>query len=473
MQQQPEPLSQTHVPPPLPDEARGTGAGAELAGPVGEAERITSLDLLRGVAVLGILVMNIQSFSMIEAAYFNSDAWGDLSGVNWWVWFVSHVLFEQKFITIFSMLFGAGIVLMSGRQEARGRSPTAVHYRRMGVLLVVGLLHAYLLWHGDVLFFYAVCGMVVYWCRNWRPGWLIGLGLAGVMVGGLLWGLLMWTMPYWPDEARQEFLEYVWPTAEAVEEELAAYRGGWWEQMSHRAPTALSYQVEGLLTYIFWWTGGMMLIGMGLFKLGIMSGTRSTGFYWGMIAVGLVGIVVVVVAALGREAIEGETGLSLGGYNYFASLLVALGWIGVVMLWARGRRQGALAFRDLLSESGREAARSLTLPPPLPGREGGIRRAISAVGRMALTNYLLQTVICTTIFYGHGLGLFGRVERWGQAVIVVGVWGVLIVFSSLWMKHFQNGPVEWVWRASTYRHIPRIRRQAVESTTEASRSVGS
>src|SRR5712692_4927581 len=147
-----------------------------------EPERIASLDVLRGLAVLGILVMNIQSFAMIEAAYSNPTAFGDLKGANYLVWLLSHVLADQKFMTIFSMLFGAGIVLMTGRREQAGRRSAAVHYRRMGVLALFGLLHAYLLWYGDILFSYALCGMVAYLFRRLRPQFLLLWGFLGLLV---------------------------------------------------------------------------------------------------------------------------------------------------------------------------------------------------------------------------------------------------------------------------------------------------
>ena len=148
-------------------------------GPVAETTRIDAIDVLRGVALLGILLMNVQSFAMPQAAYFNPTAYGDLEGADLYVWVAGRMLADQKFMTIFSMLFGAGIVLMAGRAEARGDA-RRVHYRRMGWLLVIGLLHAHLLWPGDVLFLYAVCGMLVYPLRWQPPGRLLALG-AGLL----------------------------------------------------------------------------------------------------------------------------------------------------------------------------------------------------------------------------------------------------------------------------------------------------
>ncbi len=128
--------------------------------PVAEKERIVSIDVLRGFALLGILPMNIQYFSMISAAYDNPTAYGDLHGANYWIWLFCHVLADQKFMTIFSMLFGAGILLMTSRIEATGKPSASLHYRRMGWLILFGLAHAYLLWSGDILVAYGMCGLV-------------------------------------------------------------------------------------------------------------------------------------------------------------------------------------------------------------------------------------------------------------------------------------------------------------------------
>ncbi len=145
-------------------------SGRSSLGPVQGSERIQSLDVMRGVAVLGILVMNIQSFAMIGAAYMNPTAYGDLEGVNGWVWYLGHLFADMKFMTIFSMLFGAGVIVMTSRREAAGQSSAGVHYRRMVWLLVFGLAHAYLLWYGDILYTYALCGFVLYLFRK-APPW--------------------------------------------------------------------------------------------------------------------------------------------------------------------------------------------------------------------------------------------------------------------------------------------------------------
>jgi uncharacterized protein len=139
-----------------------SGARQTAFGPVGEAERIASLDVLRGFAVLGILVINIQHFAMLEATLFNPTAYGDLAGANLWVWRLSHLLADQKFMTIFLLLFGAGVVLITQRAEARGVGAARTYYRRTLWLMLFGLLHGYLLSSHDILFSYGVC--VGCWC---------------------------------------------------------------------------------------------------------------------------------------------------------------------------------------------------------------------------------------------------------------------------------------------------------------------
>ncbi len=400
--------------------------------PVPESQRIVSLDVLRGFAVLGILAMNIGAFSMTAAAYFDPTAYGDLSGLNGWVWRLTHVLADLKFMAIFSMLFGAGIVLMTMRSESRGQSATGLHYRRMAWLIVFGLLHAHLLWYGDILYWYGMCGLVVYLFRKLRPQWLIVWGLAAIAVTSGIMLAAGSSMPSWPPEVLQDVVADLKPPPEVTAREVAAYQGGWLDQMTHRVPKALEMQTMTFLVWAAWRVGGLMLLGMGLFKLGLFSARRSPRLYGTLIGLAvLVGIPVIAYGMQRNVAADWDAtyffffGLQ---YNYWASLLVSLGWVGVVML----------------------ACQRLGLER--------VTRPFAAVGRMAFSNYILQTVICTTIFYGHGFGLFGRVERTGQAVIVAAIWALQLIVSPIWLRHFMFGPVEWLWRSLAYRERQPFRR---------------
>jgi uncharacterized protein len=307
------------------------------AGPVGRSDRIFSIDVLRGFAVLGILVMNIQSFSMIGAAYMNPYAYGDLTGANYAVWFLSHLLADSKFMTIFSLLFGAGVVLMSSRREAAGERTVGVHYRRMFWLIVFGLMHGLFLWYGDILYAYGLCGLVIYLFRRRSPRFLLIAGSLVVGVGSLLNMFWQVTMPYWPPETVEQVEAEWWaPPPEEVQNELDAYRGRWSEQQVVRAPTAIYMQTNHFLTETMWRAGGLMLIGMALFKLGVFNAERSRSFYLRMMSFGFgFGVPVVVYGVLYRNNGNWDVRSAFFGgsqFNYWGSLLVAAGYIGLVML---------------------------------------------------------------------------------------------------------------------------------------------
>src|SRR6185436_10582381 len=192
------------------------------------SDRIEFLDVLRGVAVLGILLLNVQSFAMPSDAYMNPTAWGDLSGANGAVWLVTHVFGEEKFMSILSMLFGAGIVLIAQRS---GEYATRIHVRRMAVLIVFGLLHAYLLWSGDILFTYGVCGLFAYLARNASPRRLIAGGLLLHAVSSLVFVCFGWLLWSAPANVVADVRESFWQSSPAdVARELAAFRGGWTQQ---------------------------------------------------------------------------------------------------------------------------------------------------------------------------------------------------------------------------------------------------
>jgi len=403
-------------------------------GPVTEAARIGSLDVLRGFAVLGILVMNIQSFSMIGAAYMNPYAYGDMTGANRVVWFLSHLFADMKFMAIFSMLFGAGVVLMSDRRSAAGKPSAGLHYRRMLGLLLFGALHGYLLWYGDILFTYAVCGVWIYLFRKVRPNRLIIVGLFTVAVSSGVSIFWQATIPWWPPE-EMEKLETEWwdPPPDAVAHELDTYRGSWSEQQAIRVHETAFMESFMLVTNTLWRAGGLMLIGMALFRFGVFSAERSSAFYGRLLAIGIfVGLPVVAFGVWFKDSSGWDVRTAFFGgdqFNYWASILVALGWVAAVMLVVKA---GVL--------------------PQLTAR-------LAAVGRMALSCYLLETIICTTIFYGHGLGLYGAVERIGQAAITAGVWLCLLLLCPWWMERFRFGPFEWLWRSLTYWKLQPFRRK--------------
>jgi len=392
--------------------------------PVTGTDRIDALDTLRGFALLGILVMNIQIFAMPDAAYFFPTAYGDLGGLNGLVWHLGELLASSKFITIFSMLFGAGIVLMNDRAKARGRGFAGLHYRRMWWLLIIGLVHAYLLWPGDILVSYALCGLFVFLFRNVRPGRLIVAGLVFLIIGSSFSCLTGWSSQAWPEEVINEFEEGFVPPPAKIAEEIEHMRGGFSSQMKVRVPNAAYMHATVFPFYMVWRGASAMLLGMALFKWGVFSARASRRTYLIFIGLGLlVGIPLTGLGIIRRVAVDWEPIHSffvLGQYNYWGSYLTALGWIGMVML---------------ICQSG-------ALP--------GLRRRLAAVGRMALTNYLMHTVLCSLIFYGYGLALFGSVSRVGQVGITVAIWMLQLWLAPLWLDRFRFGPMEWLWRSLSY-----------------------
>ena len=381
--------------------------------------RITSLDALRGVGVLGILPVHIQSFAMIVAARLNPAVSGDLDGANRWVWLATALLADGKFIAIFAMLFGAGLLLLSERGRDGPAALENLHHRRMAVLLGLGLIHAYLLWYGDMLVTFALCGAAVFGFRHLAPRRLLARGAVALACASAIGLGLGWSLPWWPADMSARFVQVWAPPPELVAWEIAVYQGGWLGQMAHRAPEAFQIETSQFVLRGFWQATGLMLVGMGLFKLGVLSAARSARYYAALAAVGFgVGVPMAWRGLPRGAALERDLAdfMLVGSqFSYWSDLAVGLGWIGLVMLLCRaGWRPGAVA----------------------------------AVGRTALSNYLLQTVLCTTIFYGHGLGLFARVDRLGQLLIVLGVWAVQLAGSAWWMRHFGVGPAEWCWRSA-------------------------
>ncbi len=396
----------------------------EVIAPVSFPDRIHTLDFIRGFAVLGILIMNIQSFSMPEAAYLNPMAYGDMSGSNRWIWILSHVFADNKFISIFSMLFGAGIFLMSSKIESLSRKSAGFHYRRIFWLFVFGLIHAYLFWYGDILVAYAMCGVLVYLFRRIKAGWLLLFGFLTMFVGSALYLFFGATIEFWPPEQIESTKLFWMPALGEIQSEIEAYRGSWIEGFNQRYPMTMAMQTMVFLVNISWHTGGLMLIGMGLFKLGILSAERSNRFYFiGLILTGIIGYTLIYAGLRYNFSHQWAFEFSMyqgAQFNYWGSLFVAYAYICVIVLIFKS---GALRW---------------------------CTETLKLVGRSALSNYFFDTLVCTFLFYGYGFGFFAKVDRLGQILIVIVIWSVQIMLTRWWMKRYRFGPAEWLWRSLTY-----------------------
>ena len=434
---------------------RKAGARIAGAGPATGADRIDAVDTLRGIAVLGILVMNIYAFAMPFVAYQNPLAMGGTEWYNLGTWFFTHILFDQKFLTIFAMLFGAGLVLMSDRADARGRSPAPVWYRRNLWLLLIGAAHGYLLWFGDILFHYALMGLIIYLFRRRTPktliiiaSVLIPVGLLFAIAGG---GFMQKLQTVGPElktmQAAGETLTedqvamldqwedmaiFLKPPDQQVAEDVAAYTGDYGGIVRHRAPTVAMMQSTATFSFIIWRVGGLMLLGMALMKLGIFAGTRSDAFYRRTMLLGYgLGLPLTVFSAWFLKSHEWDMlwMFQIGGIpNYFGSILVAFGHIGLVMTIVKS------------------------------GRVQRLMQRFTAVGRMAFTNYLMHSAILTTVFYGYGFGLYAQIPRFWQMGFVVAVIGFQLWFSSWWLSRYRFGPMEWLWRSLSYWQLPSMKR---------------
>jgi uncharacterized protein len=431
------------------------------AEPVTAAERFLAVDVLRGFALLGILAMNIVGFGWPAVAYADPFRGGGFEGLNRGVWFGNHMVFEGKMMTIFSMLFGAGLVLMDQRAAKRGARIRGIYYRRVLWLLVIGLIHSYLIWWGDILVLYAECGLILYLFRNLRPWTLIVLGLSAMLIlvplilgvaksidymraasdryetqtqaGEKHRGIDHMLHDFWTEDLRDEILPSAEKKAKDWDKEMAIHRGGFWGIVKHRAPELLKEQIFGFLLGGGFFAMSRMLVGMGLMKLGVFSAQRSRSFYMWMLGLGYgIGLPLMVFDAI--ELIQHRFSVDYmihGGilYNLFGSLVVALGHVGLLMLIVQS------------------------------GAIGWLTTRLAAVGRMALSNYLFDSILCTTLFYGYGFGFFGQINRTGLAAMVLTIWVFQLLISPIWLKYFRFGPAEWLWRSLTYWRLQPMRRR--------------
>ncbi len=424
--------------------------------PVRERARYGSIDTLRGVAVLGILAVNIWFFALPEQIMYNPPLAGGFEGADFWAWLVTHAVFEVKMMSIFSMLFGAGIAMMAERAGVEmlgprrdfpvARSFAGVHYRRMGWLLLFGMIHGYLIWYGDILFNYALCGMIAYPLRKLAPRWCIAVGLVLTLVFvplfagmGIMFELFRSQAASDPAaaDAWTQMSEGFAPTPEKLQETIDAHQGTWWETFLHRAETTLFMQIGVLPMYGLWKNLGMMLIGMGLFKLGFLTAGLSVSRYIAIAAVSLpVGFVLVGLGVADMMAHDFDFVRNVmvsTHFNYLASTFLCVGYSAAVMV----------------------VCKTATLAP--------VAWLLGRTGQMAFSNYLAQSLIGTTLFYGYGFGLFATLGRAELAGVVVAIWALQLTWSPIWLRYFAFGPAEWAWRSLTYWKVQPVWRGGVGS----------
>ena len=418
-------------------------------GPVVAARRIESLDVLRGVALLGVLLLNILGFGLASVGYYNPLAgMGENKEINYAIWGFVNLFFEGSMRGLYSLLFGAGVVMFTtGIGSKSGLEKGAeLHYRRTMFLLLFGMLDAYvLLWTGDILMVYAMAGALLYPLRHVRPRNLIIISSAILLLSTVLFTVsgtvmgdardaasvveenpngnhsqsLLDEAALW-DESKNTF-EY---NETAVNEELEIRRGSYGEVASYTAKNVNEKLLFFTPVFMLWDAMGMMILGMAMYRLGILSADRSSSFYARM----MVGGFTIGLAVNGFEllrAIQTDydpiviTGYFQSTYQ-LGRIGMAAGWLGAVMLLCQSQAWSPL------------------------------RARLAAVGRTALSNYLLHSVICLVLFTGVGFGLVGALERWALYAIVIGIWALQLFLSPWWLNRFAFGPAEWLWRTLTY-----------------------
>lgn len=428
------------------------------------ARRIEALDFVRGVALCGILLMNIVDFGLPDA-YTNPQNSGGATGINLVAWIVTEIGFEGTQRALFSMLFGASVVLFTARLEAQGRADAADIYMRRNLWLIAfGMINAFLLlWHGDILYSYGIVALFVFAFRKLAAKWLLTIGIAALLAGAA-WnyhearGTLAVYAPYPaaaagaaaaraseedPTEAQQtaisdweaEQAEYI-SSPETIAAKIRNYTRGYGHTFAYMAEVNVIYQTYGLYRYFFD-VFGMMLIGMALFRLGVLTLERRRRVYVAMMLGGY-------AIGLATNAWEtkhimdnGFTAIAFAEVSMtydLGRLAMTIGHLGALLLFVR---IGILGF---------------------------VRRAFAAVGRMAITNYLMHSAICLVLFIL--LGWYGQLERHQLYYVVGAIWLFQLVFSSLWLKVFRFGPVEWLWRSLTYMKLQPMRRRKAAQGAE-------
>jgi len=396
------------------------------------AARYESLDAIRGVAVMGILAMNIAAFALPFAAYSNPVAGGPVSGIDLGTWFFNFVLIDSKMRGLFSMLFGASTLLVIESAANSSRSAAGAHYSRMAWLAIFGLIHFYLIWFGDILFLYAMCGLLLFAFRNLSVKaltiWAIAFFIVGIGFLGLGWAAMALTeagrlpaeMASAMNAGLADMNAEMGPGAASYAREMTVYLGSYASIVAHRTGEMLTEPFVMTLMFL-WETMGLMLVGMALFKSRMLTGDWEPARYrkWALRCF-LIGIPPLVALALYQDR-SGFSAVSTFGASLSLSapfdIVMTIGWAALIMWLIKVKASGA------------------------------VRARLAATGRMAFTNYLTTSIVMTTIFYGYGLGLFGSVGRTALYLFCFGMWAAMLLWSKPWLERFQYGPLEWLWRS--------------------------
>jgi uncharacterized protein len=426
--------------------------------------RISSLDIIRGISLLGILLMNIVGFGL-HRAYFDASNNGGSTGADLGVWWMNMLFFEGTMRGMFSLLFGAGILLFLNKPSKSIQEGRVIDlfFRRLLWMLLFGVIHCYvLLWDGEILYTYAIVGMFAYSFRHMAPKMLLWAAVIILMVptildirnysevrdtfekapavkavmdkGGTVSKEDSAIVAKWQGKINEEKL-----TPAQLKEEMDARSQGYWSVFLHKIPLNQYMQTTFLYRINFWDTLAMMLWGMAFLKLGILKAVRSKRFYLMMVFFGY-GIGVAINYIEASYIVEQQFTIP-SFYRMFITynlgrIPTTCGHIGLIMLFVQS---GWLSF---------------------------LQKSLAAVGQMAFTNYIMHSLICNFIFLGYGLAMFGKLQRHELYYIVAGIWLFQLIISPIWLNYFRFGPLEWLWRSLTYWKVQPFKRSAEVTNAE-------
>lgn len=411
----------------MPPTAPRLAGGKPVAAP---SERIATLDAVRGVAVMGILLMNIVDFAMPGYAYYFPTYYGGAEGANFLAWAANYVLFDGKMRGLFTMLFGASTVLIAERAFAAGESPARVTFARMFWLFVFGMIHTWLIWYGDILVLYSICGMVALFAWRW-PVKRLFVAAAILLLVKLALGVAAYVSfdqvqraaaaPGASAETRAEWAAWQAEVAlPPVQSQLDGYRGSYGEALETRVPGAVHILTRAHPLAIPD-TLALIAVGMALFRLGFFSGAWPSSVYRRLAFWSLAVCIPLYFPLVAWNVASGYSPITLhlteAIHLTFLRPPLSAAYAAIAILFVKAARNGWLAER------------------------------LGAAGRMAFSNYLGTSILCTLLFNGYGLGWYGYLERWQCYFVVLAVWAIILLWSKPWLAHFRYGPLEWLWRS--------------------------
>jgi uncharacterized protein len=437
------------------DSIAGSTVDQPASGPIRASERHLSMDVVRGIALFGILLMNITGFGYADISELaGKPPW---QGAEFWSWYIPQTFFEGTQRGLFSILFGAGVIVLTSRAEKGGAgiSMADIYYRRNIWLIAWGMVNSYLLlWDDDILYFYGLAALFLFPLRNMKPAYLILIGLA---CGAVLTAQNMYDRAGEIEkQTRYEEAIALRDAGESLDDEQQGAIDSWEERVAnyyadeekrqeridnhttsysktfmHHLPDLTNAHGNDAYRWMILDSIAFMAIGMALFRLGILTLEAPSRIYWLMLIVGYgIGIPIRMYTSAHMIGLDFDfTAFWDNSLSYNVHrLFMTMGHLGLLLLFVRS------------------------------GILGWLQQAIAAVGRTALTNYIMHSVIALVIFLRPGFGLYGQFERHELYYIVAAICVFQLIVSPIWLKHYRFGPLEWIWRSLTYQQRQPMRR---------------